>query len=437
VSNQTTATVSGLDPDRNYSFAVAAYNTSGMEGPYSNVVTALEAVPPVVSISNPGNNAKVSNTVDVMASASDNVGVVKVEYYVNGTLKGTDDAEPYLFSWDTLAVTPGVYSISAKAYDAVGNVGDSTVTVSVVNDVTSPTIFHTAPVQGSRVSGTINVSCNASDDVGVSRVEFFVNGAMRAAVNYTPYYFSWDTKAVADGSYILSAKAYDAAGNVGQAATVTVTVNNTVPVLDKIAPTVTAFRMPSSANSLTAAVSSLTASDSVGVTGYLITESVTKPAASAAGWTASAPKSFTLSGTGRKTIYAWAKDAAGNISASRSATITITLPDTTAPTVTISAPANNATVSGTVSAIALANDKIGVSRVEFYVNNVLKVTDTRAPYTFSWNTTAVANGPYTLTAKAYDAAGNIGKSSNLSVTVKNTARTTARTTTTYTSAVRR
>jgi len=226
VSNQTSATVSGLDPDMNYSFAVAAYNTSGLEGPYSNVVTAIESVLPVVSISNPGNNAKVSNTVDVMSSASDNIGVVKVEYYVNGTLKETNDAEPYLFSWDTLAVAPGVYSISAKAYDAAGNVGDSTVTVNVVNDVTSPTIFYTTPVQGSSVSGTINVSCNASDDVVVSRVEFFVNGAMRAVVNYAPYYFSWDTNAEADGSYTLSAKAYDAAGNVGQSSDILVAVNN-------------------------------------------------------------------------------------------------------------------------------------------------------------------------------------------------------------------
>ena len=61
-------------------------------------------------------------------------------------------------------------------------------------------------------------------------------------------------------------------------------------------------------------VSSLTATDNVGVTGYLINKSATAPAASAAGWTATAPTSVTAV-AGSNTFYAWAKDAAGNVSA--------------------------------------------------------------------------------------------------------------------------
>ena len=87
--------------------------------------------------------------------------------------------------------------------------------------------------------------------------------------------------------------------------------------------------MPATATSLTVAISSLTASDAIGVSGYLISESAIAPAAGAAGWSASAPASFTFSSAGAKTAYAWAKDAAGNVSSSRSATVTITLPDTT------------------------------------------------------------------------------------------------------------
>ena len=111
-----------------------------------------------------------------------------------------------------------------------------------------------------------------------------------------------------------------------QSSSVKVTVSNLVP--DVTAPSLNTFILPAVSTSLTVAVSSFTASDTVGVSGYLITESATKPAAAAAGWSATAPTSFTFSAAGAKTTYAWAKDAAGNVSASRSATVTITLPDT-------------------------------------------------------------------------------------------------------------
>ncbi|MBI5656986.1 MAG: Ig-like domain-containing protein, partial [Geobacter sp.] len=98
--------------------------------------------------------------------------------------------------------------------------------------------------------------------------------------------------------------------------------------------------------------------------------------------------------------------------------VTVNNADTTIPTVAISSPSAGATVSGTVAVSASATDNIGVSRVEFYVNNVLQSTDTTAPYSYSWNTTAVANGSYTLSAKAYDAAGNSAQA-NLVVNVFN------------------
>ena len=109
--------------------------------------------------------------------------------------------------------------------------------------------------------------------------------------------------------------------------------------IDTTAPTVTAFSMPATATSLTVSVLSFTATDNVGVTGYMITESATPPAANATGWTASAPTSFTFSTAANKTAYAWAKDAAGNISNSLNASITITQQSTL--TVNISGmPAN-------------------------------------------------------------------------------------------------
>jgi hypothetical protein len=94
--------------------------------------------------------------------------------------------------------------------------------------------------------------------------------------------------------------------------------------------------------------------------------------------------------------------------------------DTTAPTVSITAPSNGATVSGTYTITASASDNVGVTQVDFYVDSVLKGSDTSSPYSYAWATTAYANGAHSIYAKAKDAAGNVGTSTTVSVTVSNT-----------------
>jgi hypothetical protein len=150
----------------------------------------------------------------------------------------------------------------------------------------------------------------------------------------------------------------------------------------------------------------------------MATESATKPAAGAAGWSASAPTSFTFASEGSKTLYAWAKDAAGNVSAAKSAAVVITLPDTQAPSVSITAPANGAAVSGLVNLAASASDNVGVAKVEFYVDGSLKATDASAPYGYSLDSSGLSNASHIILAKAYDAAGN-SQSAQISVTVSN------------------
>ncbi|HJP96312.1 MAG TPA: PA14 domain-containing protein [Candidatus Saccharimonadales bacterium] len=80
--------------------------------------------------------------------------------------------------------------------------------------------------------------------------------------------------------------------------------------------------------------------------------------------------------------------------------------DTTPPTVDITAPLKASTVAGTVNVEASASDDTTVVKVEFKIDNGQPTTDTTAPYTFSWNSTGVANGTHTITATAFDAAGN-------------------------------
>ena len=92
---------------------------------------------------------------------------------------------------------------------------------------------------------------------------------------------------------------------------------------DTAAPTVTGFTIPATSSSLVVSITTFTATDTVGVTGYMVTESATAPAASATGWSATAPTSYPFTTAGSKTLYAWAKDAAGNVSSSLSASVNI------------------------------------------------------------------------------------------------------------------
>ncbi len=98
--------------------------------------------------------------------------------------------------------------------------------------------------------------------------------------------------------------------------------------------------------------------------------------------------------------------------------------DITPPTTSITAPANGATVSGTTTITASASDNVGVTKVEFYIDSALVSTDTASPYSYDWNTTTYPNGAHTIFSKASDAAGNVGTSSTISVTVANNVEVT-------------
>lgn len=226
VGNQTTATISGLDPGHSYYFAVTAYNSAG-ESSYSNLVSVPELQSPSTSISFPANNANVSGTVAVTASASDNVGVRRVEFYVNGLLRGTDTSAPYTYSWNTSSQAAGNYTLATRAYDAAGNIGQSgNVLVTNVRDTTAPTVAMTSPAANATLSGTVGIAASASDAVGVTRVEFYQNGTLLSASNVAPYRYSWNTTTVANGIYSLYARGYDASGNVRQSTNVLVAVKN-------------------------------------------------------------------------------------------------------------------------------------------------------------------------------------------------------------------
>jgi hypothetical protein len=91
------------------------------------------------------------------------------------------------------------------------------------------------------------------------------------------------------------------------------------------------------------------------------------------------------------------------------------------PTVSITSPAAGSTLSGRVTVAATAEDNVGVTEVEFWVDGTVAATDTSVPFAFDWDTSGVSDGPHTLKATALDAAGNAGTSAEVAVTVQNQA----------------
>lgn len=189
-----------------------------------------DVTPPTVSISSPTNGSTILGTTTVIANASDNVGVTGVVFKVDGTQLGsTLTIAPYSASLVTTSLTNGSHTISATASDAAGNASTASVTVTISNliggtkDTTAPTVALSAPSSGASVSGTITLSANATDNVGVTGVQFKVDGAnCGGTLTASPYSTTWGTTGVSNGAHTISVTASDAAGNVS---TSSVTIN--------------------------------------------------------------------------------------------------------------------------------------------------------------------------------------------------------------------
>jgi hypothetical protein len=203
----------------------------------SNTVTVTvfnDTIAPSVSITSPAAGATVSGTITMTANASDNVGVVGVQFLVDGVNVGAEATlAPYSAPWNTLSAANGSHVVTAVARDAAGNRGTAApVTVNVFNDtIAPPSVSITSPAAGATVSGRVNVTANASDNVGVVGVQFKLDGAnLGAEVTAAPYAVSWDTATATNASHVLTAVARNAAGKLATSAAVSVTVANLSPV---------------------------------------------------------------------------------------------------------------------------------------------------------------------------------------------------------------
>jgi hypothetical protein len=382
----------------------------------SNPVTVTvfnDITPPTVTITSPSSGATVTGTITVSADASDNVGVVGVQFQLDGNnLGGEDTTAPYSVPWNTATATVGTHTLRAVARDAANNVGTSATVTVTVPDTTAPTVSVTSPTSGATVSGTITVSASASDNVGVVGVRFQLDGSNLGAEDVTaPYSITWDTTTAVPGTHTLRAVARDAANNSATSSSVTVTVRDVTP------PTVT-MTSPSPGATVSGAITvTASASDLGGVAGVQFqldgapvgAEDTTAPYAVT--WDSA------TAADGSHTLAAFARDTAGNSATSSSVTVTVSN-DKVPPTASITSPSSGATVGGVITVTATASDNVGVAGVRFQLDGAnLGAEDTTAPYSVSWDTGTATPGAHSLTAIARDAANNTATSPSVSVTV--------------------
>jgi len=384
----------------------AGHETTGT----ASVTVQNDLQAPAVALTTPVEGATVAGVVSVLASASDDIGVVGVQFKVDGALVGGEDTEaPYLALWDTADASNGSHVLSAVARDAAGHESTTSVSVVVGNDTAPPTVALTNPGVGATLSGVVSLVATASDDVGVASVQFLVDGiASGAPMTAGPYAWSWNTD-VANGPHTLTAVARDAAGHE-TSASVAVTVAN-----DHGAPTLTLIGPSGAVSGIASIVAD--ASDDIGVVSveFLADANIPGPVVTAAPYEWSW-NTVGLS-NGPHTVWALARDAAGHETVT-SATVTV-LNDLAAPTVELLDPVGGATLRGTVMVGASAADDIGVVSVEFLVDgSVVVPAIPGGPYQSSWNTTSVMNGSHTVSAVARDAAGH-ATASTVEVTVDN------------------
>ncbi len=185
-----------------------------------------DTTPPTVKISSPLPGATDSGTVAVLGTATDNVGVSKVEFDVDGQVVSTALTPSFDFSWVTTSLSNASHTLTIKAYDAANNVGSATVSVTVKNavvaDIQPPAVFITSPANGSTVSGNVKVNVSASDNVAVSQISIYIDTVQVCHCTTVPCAYQWNTHKVSAGTHVITAKAWDPSGNMGASAPISV-----------------------------------------------------------------------------------------------------------------------------------------------------------------------------------------------------------------------
>src|SRR5713226_6168223 len=314
----------------------------------------------------------------------------QVEYGTTTSYGSTTVIDPTMVTIHQLTVSnlkPGTaYHCRAHSTDAKNNSAVSgDLACSTPADTMPPTISITSPAANATLSGTVSLTATATDDVAVASVQFKVdNGNTGAAITAAPYSYALNTTTFSNGNHTLTAVATDTSGNTATSTGVPVNVNNATP-----APSITSLNPAAGVVGASVTINGANFGATRGTSTVTFNGIATTPT----NWTATSIVAPVPNGA-----------TTGNV------------------VVTISAPANNSTVSATITLTATATDPdSAVSFVQFQVDGANTGAQlTTAPYSISLDTTTLSNATHTLTAVAQDPSGNKSTSSAVMITVSNT-----------------
>jgi len=390
-------TDTGLNVSSSYTYTVSAFDAVGNESNQSVPFFANssnDTTPPTIPANVHTTDIKDNAISLAWDDSTDDVGVAGYAIYRDGHLIGTSTTADYTDS----GLAPFTdYSYAVGAYDAANNssAASAQLNTQTAYDTTDPTTPANL-ASPSQTDTTVSLTWDAaSDNIAVASYDIYRDGVL--VTNTTGTNFT-DTGLNVNISYSYSVRANDGSGNhSAQSSPINVST-----LTDQVAPATPANLTSPSQTTTSIDLSWNAATDDVAVVSYKLYRGGTF-LANVSGTT------YTDSGRQYNTAYSYtvsAVDAAGNESP-QSATYTIhTLPDTTAPTVHVTAPTNGQTKSLTFTISATASDDLALSKVVFYADSTQIASISHSPFAFNWNSYAVHNGSHTITAKAYDATGN-------------------------------
>lgn len=229
-------------------FDAAGNNTTSSAVAVLVNIPVPDVTPPTVSLASSSVNVTTAGNITLTATAADNIGVARIEFYRDATLINTDLTAPFSTVVALSTADNGTAVFTAKAFDAAGNNVTSNAMSVVVNivavDSVSPTVTLASSSATVTTASTINLTATAADNVGVTKVEFY-RGAMLITTDLTSPFTSSVALSNADnGTLSFTAKAFDAAGNstVSSVAAVTVNIPSTpITVVTVDATTTTAI----------------------------------------------------------------------------------------------------------------------------------------------------------------------------------------------------
>ncbi len=219
----------------------------------------------------------------------------------------------------TVATSSALITVANPAPGG-GTSNAQTFTVNAAPTNPFPTTTSISPTSVTVGGSNFTLTVNGANFITNSVVQF--NGSNRV----TAFASSTQLTATITASDISSIGSFDIAvfNPTPGGGTSNIQVLSVVAAPDNMAPVVTAFVIPSTSSSVFVPITTFTATDNIGVTGYLITESASTPLVNDQNWSVNVPTSFNVVTQGTKTLYAWVKDAVGNISSSLSASVTVT-----------------------------------------------------------------------------------------------------------------